>query len=168
MIRAASVALTGMALLLMALPANALGPPPEDPFALSDEDDAMAFAAAGFHRQSDGWHNCDDPGTPSYTPGQIDSVDDLNGDGQPEAVISEGGSFCYGNTGTQYWLVSRNSQGAWKLIDSNQGIPVFLKTRGVDNWPDIEVGGPGFCFPVLRWDGKAYQFNRKEYDGKPC
>jgi hypothetical protein len=44
----------------------------------------------------------------------------------------------------------------------------FLKTRGADNWPDISVGGPGFCFPVVRWNGKEYKLQRFEYEGKRC
>jgi hypothetical protein len=43
-----------------------------------------------------------------------------------------------------------------------------LKTKGKDGWPDISVGGPGFCFPVQRWNGKAYELNRCEYEGKRC
>jgi len=34
--------------------------------------------------------------------------------------------------------------------------------------PDMSVGGPGFCFPVLRWNGKAYVQNRYQYEGKAC
>jgi hypothetical protein len=44
----------------------------------------------------------------------------------------------------------------------------FLKTRGVSQMPDMSVGGPGFCFPVLRWNGKSYERIRFEYDGKAC
>jgi hypothetical protein len=46
--------------------------------------------------------------------------------------------------------------------------PTQLKTKGKDGWPDISVGGPGFCFPVQRWNGKAYELNRFEYEGKRC
>ena len=35
-------------------------------------------------------------------------------------------------------------------------------------WPDIQMGGPGFCFPVWRWNGSAYALNRFEYEGKRC
>ena len=34
--------------------------------------------------------------------------------------------------------------------------------------PELEVGGPGFCFPVLRWNGRAFAPSRHAYDGKPC
>ena len=30
------------------------------------------------------------------------------------------------------------------------------------------VGGPGFCFPVQRWNGREYKLQRWEYDGKAC
>jgi len=47
-------------------------------------------------------------------------------------------------------------------------IAEFLKTRGVNNMPDMSIGGPGFCFLVVRWNGKAYVKNRFEYEGKRC
>ena len=93
---------------------------------------------------------------------------DLNGDGRPEAIVTEGGTYCYGNTGTGFWLVSQQADGSWKLITNSQGSAEFLKTRGVGGWPDLLIGGPGFCFPVQRWNGKAYIPNRREYEGKPC
>jgi hypothetical protein len=53
-------------------------------------------------------------------------------------------------------------------MDEGFGFATFLETRGKDNWPDLQLGGPGFCFPVYRWDGYIYELNRKEYEGKPC
>ena len=47
------------------------------------------------------------------------------------------------------------------------GMPEFLATK-VNGWPELEVGGPGFCFSVVRWNGKAYVNNRLEYEGKRC
>ena len=55
-----------------------------------------------------------------------------------------------------------------KLIVSSIGIPGFLPERSVGGWPDIEVGGPGFCFPVIRWNGEEYRFHRYQYVGTPC
>jgi hypothetical protein len=135
---------------------------------LSAADQTAAFRAAGFTLKGKQWQACGDPGTAGYTPGTIDEVKDLNGDGRPEAVISEGSTYCYGMTGTGYSLVSKGGDGKWVLIDERQGIPTFLATRGAANWPDIEVGGPGFCFPVVRWNGKEYVSNRYQYDGKRC
>jgi hypothetical protein len=142
--------------------------PPEGP-TLTDAQRTAAFTAAGFHHDKAGWHACGDPGDAgSYTPGSIDEVTDLNGDGRPEAVISEGSGYCFGNTGTGYSLVSQQADGSWKLIGAQAGVPEFLETRGKDGWPDLEVGGPGFCFPVLRWNGAEYAQNRFEYEGKAC
>ena len=110
---------------------------------LQAADATAAFKAAAFTKRGNAWRStCKDPSTTSYSPGAIDSVADLNGDGLPEAVITEGGTFCYGNTGQGYWLVSKVANGGWRLITKGVGIPEFLKTKGADGWPDIGVGGP--------------------------
>jgi len=134
---------------------------------LSPSDQEAAFQAAGFKRQGEQWRACDDP-TPTYTPGAIETVRDLNGDGLPEAVITEGGNYCYGHAGTGFTLVSKQADGSWKSIYAATGMAAFLPTKGAGGWPDIEVGGPGFCFPVVRWDGREYRLQRHEYEGKPC
>ena len=135
---------------------------------LKTADRTAAFQAAGFKLVGKQWRSCDDPGSMSYTPGQIDAVRDLTGDGLPEAIISEGSTACFGMTGTGFALVSKQANGKWKSVVSETGIPTFLATKGTGGWPDIEVGGPGFCFPVLRWNGKNYVFNRRQYEGKAC
>ena len=130
---------------------------------------AAIFTAAGFKKSRGAWRTeCDSPDQGSYTPGAIETYRDLNGDGRPEAVVTEGGSYCYGNTETGFWLLSKQPSGRWAVLYDSQGIAEFLKTRGANNMPDMSVGGPGFCFPVLRWNGKAYVKNRFEYDGKRC
>jgi hypothetical protein len=138
------------------------------PAQLSTADEASAFKAAGYTLKDTQWRFCDDPGTPSYTPGEIQEVRDLNGDDRPEAVITEGSTYCYGNTGIGYSLVSKQANGGWKLISNGTGIPNFLATKGVGGWPDIEIGGPGFCFPVERWNGSKYVLQGHQYEGKPC
>jgi hypothetical protein len=136
---------------------------------VSAADERAIFTAAGFAQRDGVWHSdCDDPGTPSYEPGTIQTVEDLDGDGRPEAVVTEGGSYCYGDTGTGFWLLSRQADGGWKLLFQSQGMAEFLKTRGSANMPDISIGGPGFCFPVVRWNGKSYENQRFEYEGKSC
>jgi hypothetical protein len=135
---------------------------------LSPADQAAAFRAAGFAQVEGQWRACDDPGTASYTPGAIEQVADLNGDGRPEAIISEGSMFCYGMQGSGYMLVSQQGDGAWKLVTDGSGIPSPLRTTGAGGWPDLEIGGPGFCFAVERWNGSAYVLHRHEYQGKAC
>ncbi len=136
---------------------------------LSDADRVAVFKAAGYTLKGKEWRACDtgDSGAP-YTPGVIETVRDLNGDGRPEAIVTEGGTYCYGNTGTAFQLLSKQANGSWHLMTSDTGMPEFLKTRGAGGWPDISVGGPGFCFPVQRWNGKEYKPNRFEYEGKRC
>ena len=65
-------------------------------------------------------------------------------------------------------MLSKQANGSWRVMSRNNGIPEFLKTKGKDGWPDISVGGPGFCFPVERWNGKSYEVHRFEYQGKRC
>lgn len=90
----------------------------------------------------------------SYSPGQIEEVD-LNGDGQPEAWVTEGSVFCYGSTGTAFVLLTK-AGGRWRVLLDEVGVPVVQPARNT-GWPDIEVGGPGFGkLPVYRWNGKAY------------
>lgn len=141
----------------------ASGAPP----GLAPADEAAAFRAAGFTLKGKQWRHCDDP-TPAYSPGEIAESRDLNGDGRLDAVITEGGTYCFGNTGTGYTVVSKQADGSWKKITGGTGIATFLPTRGRDGWPDIEVGGPGFCFPVERWNGSAYALHRHQYEGKAC
>ena len=131
---------------------------------------AAIFKAAGFKKAGAAWKsgNCDGMESESYSPGNIESYGDRNGDGRPEAVVTEGGAICYGDTGTHFWLVSKQADGSWKRMYDETAMPDFLATKGVGGWPDISLGGPGFCFPVVRWNGKTYVNHRNEYEGKRC
>lgn len=122
---------------------------------------SQIFKAAGFAKTKHGWEGkCDT--------GEITTYKDLNGDGLKDAIISDQSTMCYGNTGVGYYIVAQQKLGKWKTILKEAGIPEFLKTKGKDGWLDIENGGPGFCFEVLRWDGQAYKLHRYEYNGKSC
>ena len=135
----------------------------------SPKADRAIFAAAGMVWKGGAWRsNCDDPGTTSYQGGAIERLGDLNGDGREEVIVTEGSSYCYGAAETAFWLLSAQADGKWRLIHHDTGVAVVLKTRGVANWPDVAIGGPGFCFPVKRWNGTAYVPNRFEYEGKRC
>ena len=123
---------------------------------LTPADRTAIFKAAGFKKARDGQYiRCEEETpTASYTPGQIELAN-LNGDGQPEAWVTESSMFCYGSPHTSFVLV-RKDAGAWSVLIDDVGIPVVLKTKRL-GWPDIKVGGPGFGkFPVYRWNGKSY------------
>src|SRR4051812_31993971 len=93
---------------------------------LSPGDEAAAFRAAGFHRAGKAWKNCQDGSdSASYSPGSVDTLRDIDGDGLPDAVLIEGGAMCYGMTGQSFGLVSKQQNGTWKLITSEIGIPTF-------------------------------------------
>ncbi|MBQ5941784.1 hypothetical protein [Massilia sp. AB1] len=134
---------------------------------LTPADEAAAFKAAGFTLKGKQWRKCEDP-SPAYSPGELSEVRDLNGDGVPEALITESSSFCFGHSGAAYTLVSKQATGSWKKITGGTGMVAVLPAKGKDGWPDLEVGGPGFCFPVERWNGKAYVLNRHQYEGRAC
>ena len=130
---------------------------------------AAIFKAAGFSQAAGKWHtDCDQPDSGTYEPGAIETYRDLNGDGRPEALVTEGGTFCYGNTGTGFRLLTKAANGSWTVLHQSEGMAEFLNARGVNQMPDMSIGGPGFCFPVLRWNGKTYERIRFEYEGKPC
>ncbi len=133
--------------------------------AITPADRTAIYRAAGAAKRGAAWVVCAEQ---QGAVARIETPGDLNGDGRPEAVVSEDGSFCHGMTGTGFVLVSKQADGRWKQMTSMSGIPEFLKTRGVGGWPDISVGGPGFCFPVLRWNGREYANHRTQYQGKPC
>jgi len=92
----------------------------------------------------------------------------MNGDGRPEAIISEASTFCYGATEAGFAVVSKQVDGTWKLVTKGGGMLTPLATKGVGGWPDLEIGGPGFYFPVQRRNGTEYKFHRRAYEGKPC
>ena len=112
------------------------------------------FKAAGFHLKAGHWTSdtCDGFESASYSPGKIKPLGDLNRDGRPEVLVTEGGAGCYGMAGEGYTLLTKSPNGRWTKLSESIGIPTFLKTRA-NGWPEIEVGGPGFCFPSYcrRW-----------------
>ena len=136
------------------------------PPAVPKAEQAKIFAAAGAIKRGKGWTLCSED--PRSQGASIEVYRDVNGDSRPEAVVVDGSTFCYGMTGAGYALLTRDAAGKWTAIDDGPGMVDFLKTKGVGGWPDLQVGGPGFCHPVMRWDGKTYKLNRHEYEGKRC
>jgi hypothetical protein len=82
-------------------------------------------------------------------------VIDLNGDRVPDFILLRN-SLCYGMAGGELSLLIKDKRGRWY---SNLGFPaggyklLAAKNKG---YPDIEIGGPGMCFPVWRWNGSGY------------
>ena len=128
---------------------------------VSPAERAAIFKAAGFAPTNGKWLMCD-----KQTPLELE-VRDINGDGRQDAVVMDGGSECYGHTEQGFVLLTKAANGPWTNLYRSPGIPTFLETA-YKGWPEIEVGGPGFCFPVVRFDGKTFQNVRTSCEGKPC
>ena len=124
------------------------------------------FKAAGATRRGAIWMMCAEE--PRAEGARIDLYRDLNGDGRPEAIVSESGTFCYGATEAGSAVLSKQPDGSWRKLTSGSGIAKPLRTKGAGGYPDLSIGGPGFCFPVVRWNGREYANQRFEYEGKPC
>jgi len=99
---------------------------------------------------------CDQPAGAEVT------FSDWNGDGVPEVLVIYGNSCNGGMTGSAGVLFIRDSAGAYQ---PNFGFPAYSvepQKEGHLGYPDLLIGGPGFCFPIWRWDGTAYQYLRQE------
>ena len=122
---------------------------------LSAAERAAVFEAAGFAQHGDTWRRCEEE-TPmaSSQPGSIE-LKDLNGDGTPEAIVTESSLFCYG--GTEGLVVILTKDGAaWRKVLDEAGMHLVKDTKHGD-WFDVEVGGPGLQRqPVYHWNGKIY------------
>jgi hypothetical protein len=86
---------------------------------------------------------------------------DMNGDGKEEVFVVFGNSYTSGMTGSSVILFIKDAGGKYQ---SNLGFPSTTpsmlpsKSKG---YPDLVLGGPGFEFPVWRWNGKTYDYFRK-------
>ena len=151
--RAAALALIAVTVLA----AHAASPPSTT---LTPADRAAVCEAAGFKARGSQHIRCEEETpTSSSTPGSIEVVD-LDGDGRPEAWVTESSLFCYGDTAAFFVLVTKEEDGTWRKPMEEVGIPTALQTTH-QGWPDIEVGGPGFGkLPVHHWNRKAYVGSR--------
>lgn len=86
-------------------------------------------------------------------------VKDLNGDGQPEVFTKRFGGM-FGMAGVEIQLYVKAQNGKWI---SQFGFPGDYKILSAKSggYPDIEIQGPGTCFPVWRWNGSAYAIHKR-------
>ena len=82
---------------------------------------------------------------------------DLDGDGDVEVFVLGGNSCTSGMDGSTITLWIKNAHGSYAM---NLGFPAggwtVLETSNM-GYPDIAIGGAGFCEAVWRWDGTTYQ-----------
>lgn len=123
---------------------------------LSESARVMLFKAAGFtFRGNDPINACNEAADI-----RVEAAD-LNGDGVPEIFIWDTSSACYGMAGAQLVLLIKDAQGRWQSnLNFSASSFNILKTKS-QGFPDIEIGGPGTCSPVWRWDGSRYEIYKK-------
>ena len=83
---------------------------------------------------------------------------DWNGDGNQEVLVIAGNTCTSGMAGSSVFLFIKDSTGTYLPslgFPASSATPESTANLG---YPDLLIGGPGFCFPVWRWDGTAYQF----------
>jgi hypothetical protein len=85
---------------------------------------------------------------------------DLNKDGKEEVFVAYGNSYTSGATGQSIVLFIKDASGSYRSQLGFPGtVPDALPTTA-NKYPDLIIGGPGFEFPVLRWNGKEYVHHR--------
>ena len=87
---------------------------------------------------------------------------DWNGDGNKEVLVVAGNSCTSGMAGSSVFLFIKDTTGTYL---PNLGFPASSATPMATSnlgYPDLLIGGPGFCFPVWRWNGTEYDYLRSE------
>ncbi len=89
---------------------------------------------------------------------------DMNKDGQEEIFVVLSSVQLFGHAGQTFFVYIKNKKGTYTQHgDTGPGSPVILSTKNL-GYPDILVGGPGFTFPVYKWNGSDYIYARKMKD----
>lgn len=86
---------------------------------------------------------------------------DLNKDGKEEIFVVFGNSYTSGHTGSSVVLYIKNTAGNYAMNLGFPGMAPDLMPTTSKGYPDLLIGGPGFEFPVWRWNGKEYAFYKK-------
>lgn len=88
---------------------------------------------------------------------------DINGDGIDEIILTEtgttGASICFGMVGQQMSLLVSDGAGGWRTALSVPAAGLDFLKRADNAWPDVEIGGPGFCFPIWRMQEGAGSYD---------
>lgn len=92
---------------------------------------------------------------------------DLNGDGRPEVIVLAGNTCTSGLTGRSLFLFVKNKAGKYEQnlgFPADAAVPLAQTSKG---FPDLLIGGPGFCRPVWRWNAARYDYfcSREESPG---
>lgn len=94
---------------------------------------------------------------------------DLNGDGVVEVFVLGGNTCTSGMDGSTITLWIKDAAGNYAM---NLGFPgggwTVMETSNM-GYPDLAIGGAGFCEAVWRWDGTSYrQHGTRETEPGGC
>jgi hypothetical protein len=87
---------------------------------------------------------------------------DLNEDGVVEVFVTAGNSCTSGMAGFTITLFVKDAEGRYAPHLGFPGMLSRVLETSNEGFPDLAIGGPGFCEAVWRWDGSTYQFHRNE------
>jgi len=114
-----------------------------------------AAFAERFSLSGDGLHfvdeNCGE--IPTRT-----EVVDLNGDGIQEVFVYWGNACTSGSTGSSLSMFAKDSSGHYRDQFGFAAFDYTALPTGDSGYPDLQFGGPGFCFAVWSWTGSHYEF----------
>ncbi len=82
----------------------------------------------------------------------------LNNDQRPEVFVSLDSTCMFGAVGPGIYHFTSDGAGHWQMHNLGTGVYVVQDIRH-EGYADLMIGGPGFCQPVLRWDGRTYVFD---------
>jgi len=83
-------------------------------------------------------------------------IDDLNKDGVPEIVIYYGNSIYSGMVGQTLVIFIKNQHGEY-IKNFDVGSVAYEKLKSSSQgFADLQLGGPGFCRGIWRFDGQQY------------
>jgi hypothetical protein len=131
---------------------------------LSKEEKKQIFKKLGFRLSKDKKFIVDSTCGEDVSPSV--EIIDLNGDGVEEVFVSWGNTCTSGMAGQSVTLFVKDRNGHYVENLGFPGIYEKLSTRN-KGFPDLLIGGPGFCFAVWQWNGSTYEYkcSREEEPG---
>jgi hypothetical protein len=81
---------------------------------------------------------------------------DMNRDGKEEVFVSYGNTYTSGMAGQSIALFIKDPTGIYRSQLGVSGTVPDALPAATNKYPDLVVGGPGFEFPIWRWNGKEY------------
>lgn len=86
---------------------------------------------------------------------------DLNKDGKEEIFILFGNTYTSGSTGSSIVAFIKNPSNQYSMQLGFPGTLPDAIISPTNAYPDLIIGGPGFEFPVWKWETGQYVFRKK-------